>query len=1057
MPIPMSMPMSMPMRALLVLCLLLPFAATDARAQSIEDAAWLDAMEWRLIGPWRGGRATAVAGHPDDDRFYLMGATGGVFATRDGGNSWEPIGDDSFGTASVGAIEIAPSDINVIVVGMGESPVRGVSSSHGDGVYRSTDRGRTWTHLGLEDSRHISEVQIHPTDPDTFWVAVQGAAYGPTEQRGVFRTTDGGATFEKVLYVDETTGAVDLRLDPHNPRILYAAMWDWQRTPWAIRSGGPGSGVWQSVDGGENWNEIGTDDFPDLMGKIGIAPSPAKPGRVWAVIEARPDDGQGGGVWRSDDYGESWTKVNGIRRVQSRSWYYMHIFAHPTDENTVFVQNAPFMRSFDGGSTFEQFAQNIHGDHHDLWINPENPDIMIGANDGGAAVSFDAGESWSSQYNQPTAQFYRLAVDNDHFYRLYAGQQDNSTIAIRSFGLDGGIGRDDWMRTAGCESAHLAFDPDDPRYVYGGCYLGQINEFDMETETSRDIRVYPELAFGVPASERIHRFNWNAPIVVSQHDPSVIYHAGNRVFRSTDRGFSWSAVSPDLTRNDPETQGPGGGPITNEVSENYNTIMYLAESPHNADTLWVGTDDGLVQITRDGGETWEDITPRRAGDGMVNTIAVSPHESGKAYVAFTEYKYNDHSPIIYVTENHGGRWSRIDDGIPEGHWVRVVREDPEREGLLFAGTEKGVFVSLNAGEDWTRLHADDLPVVPITDLRIQRDDLAISTLGRSFWILDDLSPIRQFDADHIDAAAHLYAPSSADILRLNGDRPAGRGENPPIGAMLYYTLAEAPDLDEQELMFEFVDSEGEVVRTLKSSAERGAEGGGSGSSYALPAEAGLNRAVWDFSVDPIEHELSDFVIAAGGDRKIDGYTVAPGEYTVRLTLAETTVEQPLTVRYDPRQDTDAGHLAEQQRLVSSAYDMLDEFQKTLIGLRQVREQARIKHGIFQENGDTGKAEAMQSVIDAVDDWEDGNIATEREYFQDVLNWPDRLFTELQFLYGTLDGAMPRVTEGMKQRHGDLEGRFRDAMQARDAILDGAVSDANARAEVTLAVPAMGNG
>ena len=1027
-------------------------APAPAPAQQIEDESWLDAMEWRLIGPWRGGRATAAAGHPDDDQFYLMGATGGVFATFDAGKSWEPLGDDTFTTASVGAIEIAPSDINVIVVGMGESPVRGVSSSHGDGVYRSTDRGRTWTHLGLEESRHISEVQIHPTDPETFWVGVQGAAYGPTEQRGVFKTTDGGETFEKVLYIDETTGAVDLRLDPNNPRILYAAMWDWQRKPWAIRSGGPGSGVWKSVDGGESWNEIGTDDFPDLLGKIGIAPSAAKPGRVWAVIEAKPDDGQGGGVWRSDDYGESWSKVNGIRRVQSRSWYYMHIFAHPTDENTVFVQNAPFMRSFDGGKTFEQFARNIHGDHHDLWINPDNPEIMIGANDGGAAISFDAGETWTSQYNQPTAQFYRVAVDNDYFYRLYGGQQDNSTVAIRSFGLDGGIGRDDWSRTAGCESAHLAFDPDNPRYVYGGCYLGQISEFDAETETTRDVRVYPELSFGVPASERVYRFNWNAPIVVSQHDPSVIYHAGNQVFKSTDRGFSWTAVSPDLTRDDPETQGPGGGPITNEVSENYNTIMYLAESPHDAGTLWVGTDDGLVQVTRDGGESWENITPRRAGDGMVNTIAVSPHEPGKAYVAFTRYKYNDHSPIIYVTDNYGGRWNRIDDGIPEGHWVRVVREDPERKGLLFAGTEKGVFFSLNAGEDWTKLHADDLPVVPITDLRIQRDDLVIATLGRSFWILDDIAPIRQFAEDHVESQAHLYAPAVADILRLDGNRPAGRGENPPIGAVLYYTLAEAPDLDEQELTIEIVDASGETVRTLTSNAKTGAEGGGSGSAYALPAEQGLNLAVWDFAADPIEHELGDFVIASGGDRKIDGYTVAPGVYTVRLTLGEAVSEQPLTVRFDPRQETDPDYLAEQQRLVKSAYDMLDEFQNTLIGLRQVREQARIKHAIFEDNGETEKAEAMQAVINAIDDWEDGNIATEREYFQDVLNWPDRLFTELQFLYGTLDGALPRVTEGMKQRHADLKGRFVDAMSARDTVLEGPVAEANQMNEDALVAP-----
>jgi len=1013
----------------------------SASAQQLDgvEAAYLDGLEWRLVGPWRGGRVTAVEGHPSDPHYYLMGATGGVFETRDGGKSWQPLGDDDFGTASVGAIAIAPSDPNVIVVGMGEAPVRGVASSHGDGVYRSTDGGRNWTHLGLENSRHISEVEIHPADPDTFWVGVQGAAYGPTEERGVYKTNDGGESFRKVLFLDESTGATDLRVDPHNPRILYAAMWDWQRFPWAIRSGGEGSGLYQSTDGGESWEEIGTDDFPDLMGKIGVAPSPAKPGRVWAVIEAK----EKGGVWRSDDFGENWTHVNGSRRVQARSWYYMHIFAHPTDENTVYVLNAPFMRSVDGGKSFEQMARNIHGDHHHLWINPEDADIMIGGNDGGAAVTFDGGESWSSQYNQPTAQFYRVNVDNDYFYRIYGGQQDNSTVAIRSFGHDGGIGREDYTRVGGCESAHVAFDRDDPRYIYAGCYLGQIEEFDMETETARDIRAYPELAFGVPPKERKYRINWNAPIVISQHDPQVIYHAANVVLKSTDRGRSWEEISPDLTRDEEEHQERMGFPITNEVSENYNTIMYLAESPHSADVLWAGSDDGLVHVTRDGGGSWQEVTPRRAGQGMVNAIAVSPHDPAKAYVAFTKYKYNDHTPIIYATEDYGESWNRLDDDIPEGHWVRVVREDPEREGLLYAGTEMGLFVSWNDGEDWQPLDAGDLPVVPITDLRIHKGDLVISTQGRSFWVLDDISPLRQMTGDVEAGEAHLFAPSVADILQLEGMRPAGRGENPPIGAVLYYTLAEEPDLEETALTIEFLDADGQVVRTLESDAKKGVEGGGSGSSYALPAEQGLNRAVWDFSTDPLEQELEDFVIASGPDKMIDGHTAAPGDYTVRLSYGETTVEQPLTVRFDPRRDFDPDDLAEQQRLVADTRAMLEEFQTSLIGLRKLREQAKLKKAIFEDLGEEMLAEALEGVVDAVDEWEDGNIATDREFFQDVLNWPDRLFTALQFLYGTLDGAMPQVTAGMIERHGDLEGRFTDAMAARDTILAGAVARANA--------------
>lgn len=559
-------------------------AQRDAAAPAPEKET-LDGLEWRMIGPWRGGRATAIAGHPDDPHFYVQGAIGGVFVTRNSGESWEPVSDKDFTTSSVGAIAIAPSDINVIVVGMGESPVRGVASSHGDGVYRSTDGGRSWSHLdGLRDSRHIGGLVIHPGDPDTFWVAVQGAAYAPTSERGVYKTTDGGKSFRRTLFVDDNSGAVDLALDPSNPRILYAAMWDWQRTPWAIRSGGPGSGIWKSTDGGETWERL-TKDLPDLMGKIGIAPSGGAPGRVYAAVEAK----EKGGVYRSDDYGKSWSLVNTTRAVQARSWYYMHIYADPNDADTVYVHNSAFLKSVDGGKTFTTMARSIHGDHHGLWINPEESRIMAGANDGGAAVSHDGGASWSTQHNQPTAQFYRVNTDNDLFYRVYGGQQDNSTVAIRSAGPDGSIGREDYQAVGGCESAHVAFDPDTPRLIYAGCYLGQIDEFDVATQTERDIRVYPELAFGVPAKERKYRFNWNAPILVSQHDSSVIYHAGNILFRSRDRGHSWEEASPDLTRNNPETMGEGGFPITNEVSENYHTILYVAESAADAGTLWAGT------------------------------------------------------------------------------------------------------------------------------------------------------------------------------------------------------------------------------------------------------------------------------------------------------------------------------------------------------------------------------------------------------------------------------------------------------------------------------------
>lgn len=1016
----------------------------------------LEGLEWRMIGPWRGGRVTAVAGHPSDPLFYLMGATGGgVWKTEDGGNSWQVISDKDFKTSSVGAIAIAPSDPNVIVVGMGESPVRGVASHHGDGVYRSTDRGRSFTHLGLNGSRHIGAVVIHPENPEIFWVAAQGAAYGPTDERGVYKTIDGGNSFKRVLFADENTGAVDLTIDANNPRILYAAMWDWGRTPNAIRSGGPGSALWKSTDGGETWTKL-TKDLPDLMGKIGVSASATQPGRVYAVIEAK----EKGGVWRSDDFGESWTLVNATRRVQARSWYYMHIHADPKNPDVVYVQNAPMLKSIDGGKTFSGFAGGIHGDHHDFWINPENPAIMIDGNDGGAAVSFDGGKIWSTQHNQPTAQFYRVNVDNSLFYKVYAGQQDNSTVAIHGFSPDGAIGRDDYHAVGGCESAHVAFNPDDPRDIFAGCYLGQIDHYDAEARTARDIRVYPEMAFGVPAGERKYRFNWNAPIVVSQHDPSVLYHAGNILFRSTDKGQSWQAISPDLTRKDEKTLGPGGFPITNEVSENYHTILYVAESPHDADVLYVGTDDGLLHLTRDGGANWSDITPKGAGAGMVNAIEVSPHVPGVAYIAFSRYRHNDHSPLLYKLTDHGKRATNIGKALPEGHWLRVAREDPKRQGLLYAGTELGLFVSWNDGKDWQSMAAGEFPVVPVTDIKVHGDDLVVSTSGRAFWVLDDITPIRSLDQLPADTGLHLFAPATARMMEIAGRRHAddATSPNPPSDAVIYYLLPGGVDLKETALKLEILGADGAVLRTLKSDAKKDRKGGGSGSAYALPAKAGLNRALWDFRRDPLEQKLGGFVIAGGSDGLIDGPRLAPGQYRLRLSLGEASVESLLDVAYDPRIPLDPAALAEQQELVADTRAMLDEFQSSALALRSLGEQAALRKTLAEKADKTALAEAAEAVSKAVKDWEKGVIATEREFFQDVLNWPDRLFSHLEFLHGDLDAALPRLTGGLKARHADVKARFDAAMAARDSVLSGPVAafnrlfaDAN---EPGLAAPAL---
>ena len=1014
----------------LLLCCLFAFTLPAFAATDDEPPERFEGIEFRNIGPWRGGRVTAVAGVPSQPQTFYMGGTGGgVWKTINGGGDWKNISDGFFETGSVGAVAVSVSDPNVVVVGMGESPFRGVASSHGDGVYVSTDGGHSWVHRGLELTRQISSVQIHPSNPDRIWVAAQGSPWQPTPDRGVYRSDDGGKSWQRVLFVDDNTGAVDLKLDASNPRVMYASMWDYQRTPWEIRSGGPGSGIWKSTDGGDTWEQL-TEGLPEEMGKIGVAPSAAKPGRVWAIVEAK----EKGGLYRSDDGGESWEHVNGERRIQARSWYYMHILADARDANTVYVLNSAFLKSIDGGKTFS-VIRGPHGDHHDLWIHPEHTDWMVNGNDGGATVTYDGGQTWSSIHNQPTAQFYRVNTDNAFAYRVYGGQQDNSTVAVLSRGPDGAVGREDYHAVGGCESAHVAFDRDDPRYIYAGCYLGQITVYDSENGAQRDIRVYPELNFGVPPRERRYRFNWNAPIVVSQHDPTVIYHAGNVVVKSTDRGNAWTEISPDLTRDEDDKQGAMGRPITNEISENYNTIMALTESPHDPQVLWAGSDDGLIHVTRDGGQNWENVTPRDVGQALVNAIEVSPHEPGVAYAAITRYKFNDHTPLIYRTDNYGGRWRQIAQGIPEDVFVRVVREDPARQGLLYAGTEVGLFVSFDDGGAWERVKLG-LPVVPVTDLQVHRNDLVVATQGRAFWILDDLSPIRQWQPEQTDSVV-LLEPATAHITYTSGGSNRGRGDNPPGGAVLHYWLAEAPDLAEQTVKLEVLAGDGSVLRTLESDEEKGEDGGGDGSAYALPARAGLNRAQWDFRRDPITKIDKVFAIAGGDDGEIDGYQVPPGEYRVRLSLGDQQVEQPLQVALDPRLDLTDEQIRERDAMRASLYTMLDELHRTVVSLRRAKSQIESRLELVDDDAEADDLKtAGKAAAEAIDAWEATVITTESEFFQDVLNWPSRLDSHLQELLAfTLDDPPQTVTTGIQQRYDDLRGDWEQRMAARQQAVD----------------------
>ncbi len=730
------------------------------------DKEMLEGLEYRSIGPYRGGRSAAVTGVPGHPAtFYFGGTGGGVWRTEDGGSNWENISDGFFG-GSIGAVAVSEWDSNVIYVGGGEKTVRG-NVSHGYGMWKTNDRGKTWKHVGLKDSRHIPRIRIHPKNPDLVYAAVMGHLFGPNEERGVFRSKDGGETWEKILFVNNEVGAVDLVMDPNNARIMFASFWRVKRTPYSLESGGEGSGLWKTTDGGDTWKEItGNKGLPKgTTGIIGVTVSPVDSNRVWAIIE-----NENGGVFRSDDGGENWTKINSERKLRQRAWYYSRIYADTKDVNVVYVLNVRFWRSKDGGKTYESI-RTPHGDHHDLWIDPNEPQRMVIGDDGGAQVTFNGGKTWSTYHNQPTAQFYRVTTDNHFPYRIYAAQQDNSAIRIlhRSGGF--AITEDHWESTAGGESGHLAPNPENPEVVYGGSYGGFLSRVDHETGENRLVDVWPDNPMGHGAEDSKWRFQWNFPIFFSPHDANVLYAAGNALFKSSNEGQSWEAISSDLTRNDPATLGPSGGPITKDNTgvEYYGTIFAAAESPYEKGLLWAGSDDGLLHVSKDGGQNWANVTPPGMPEWMqINSIDVDPHHKGGLYVAGTRYKSDDFHPYLYKTEDYGVTWKKIVNGIPDDHFTRVIRADPNREDLLYAGTESGMYISFDDGNLWQPFQLN-LPIVPITDLTIKDNDLIVATQGRSLWILDDITPLHQMDENKVKGA-HLFEPRVS--YRMSG---GGRG------------------------------------------------------------------------------------------------------------------------------------------------------------------------------------------------------------------------------------------------------------------------------------------
>ena len=823
----------------------------DADASSAdENFERLQALEWREVGPYRGGRSAAVSGVPTSRNVYYMGATGGgVWRTDDAGQSWNNISDGFFG-GSIGAVAVSEWDPNVIYVGGGEKTVRG-NVSPGDGAWKSEDAGATWRRIGLEDSQHISRIRIHPKNPDVAYAAVMGHLFGPNQQRGVYKTIDGGVTWERILFVDEDTGAGDLAMDPTNPRILYAGFWQVRRTPYSLSSGGAGSGLYKSVDGGESWTELSENDgLPEgPLGAIGITVSPTNNQNLYAMIEAEE-----GGVFRSRDGGETWVRVNEERKLRQRAWYYTRLYADPADEENVYVLNVRFFHSKDGGKSFRQI-DTPHQDNHDLWIDPQDPLRMIEANDGGANVSFDGGKTWSTQTNQPTAQMYRVSTDNAFPYRLLGGQQDDSAIRIRSRSATGSsIGRRDWDPTAGGESGHISAKPDNPDIVVGGSYGGYLDIVDHSTGNRRVISVWPDNPMGWSAEELRYRFQWNFPVEFSIHDPSVLYAAANVLFRSDDLGQSWRAISPDLTRNDQSRMGPSGGPITkdNTSVEYYGTIFALAQSPHDEGVLWAGSDDGRVHVTRNGGENWDDVTPRGLPAwAQINGIEADPFEPGGAYIAATRYKSDDFQPLIYRTKNWGQSWTKITNGIPNNHFTRAVRADRDRKGLLYAGTEYGVYFSINDGRTWQPLQLN-LPIVPITDLAVKDTDLIAATQGRGYWILDDLNVLQQFQENQSEEFV-FYEPGP--VYRLvagsrSPDEPISAGTNPYDGVVFYYELPnELPD--DVNLELSVFDSDGDSEEPIWSWSRKpandseGEEADPTGvpDTRALPAKLSLNRHV----------------------------------------------------------------------------------------------------------------------------------------------------------------------------------------------------------------------
>ena len=956
-------------------------------------------MKYRNIGPFRGGRSLTAAGIPGDPTTYYFGATGGgVWKSTDGATTWSPIFEKE-GAPSIGSLAVAQSEPNTVYVGTGEACIRG-NISHGDGVWKSVDGGKSWKNVGLKDTRAIGKVIVNPRNADIVFVAALGHPFGPNQERGVFRSTDGGKNWEKVLYKDENTGAIDVAFDPQNSNILFASLWETRRTPWTLSSGGPGSGLYRSTDGGTTWKRLEEHGLPKgPYGRVGVAVG-AGSERVYAIIEAKE-----GGLYRSDDGGDSWQLVNGSHSLYQRPWYYMHVIADPQNADVLYILDVEFFKSTDGGRTFNKIKVP-HGDNHGLWIDPKNTKRMIASNDGGATVSLDGGKSWTREDNQPTAQFYHVITDTREPYFVYGAQQDNSTIAIASRSDDGAIGREHWYAVGGGEAGYIAPYPPDPNIVYAGDYQGNLTRFDKRTSQVKNIAVWPELSDAKGAATLEHRFQWTAPIVISPHDPNTIYYGGERVFKTTDGGMRWEAISPDLTRNDKSKQQASGGLITidDTGTEYYDTVFSIAPSALAKGLIWAGTDDGLIQITRDEGKNWTNITPKDLPEwSRVSLIEASPHDAGTAYVAIDRHQNDDLKAYIYKTSDYGKTWSRISNGIPDGAFVRAVREDPKKKGLLYAGTERGVFVSFDDGAHWRSLQLN-LPITPIHDLVVKNSDLVLATHGRAFWILDDLSPLRQFADSVASEDMHLYQPATAYRIHMGEAqrRAMFAGKNPPSGAVIYYNLKQAP---KQEVKIEILDAAGNVVRDYSSKKydplDEPLDPDDKKPEKQIKPEAGMNRFVWDLQYEQANRVPGYYLWEYNDGAR--GPLALPGNYQVRLTADGKSQTAPLEVKLDPRVNVSQGDLEKQFRLLLGVRDELNRVYDAVNQIQDVREQvAALKKRLGPG--------ASKSVLDAAGALDTKLIAVRDPLInlkisanEDSLAYPPGLDAKLAYLAMTVAG------------------------------------------------------